>query len=290
MRIKIVTDSTSDLPRAIAEQHDIEVVPLKVMFGNETYRDGVDMDIETFYDKLTNSGIFPTTSQPSPAEFEEVYRNILAEDDEVHIISLHVSANLSGTFQAAQIAKSMLSEEEASRITIVDSKYVCYGLAVFAVEMAKLASTGGSVEQCLQLFEQLRASIRLYFVVDTLEFLQRGGRIGKASAFIGSLLNIKPILSIDSEGLVSPVERVRGLKNALKRIRELLIADFASNAVQVTVMHSKCPENAQQLAATIQAECNAKHVDYASIGPVIGTHVGPGSLAVVMYPTSALQL
>ena len=288
MKIKIVTDSTSDLSKEIAAQYGIEVVPLKVMFGEQTYLDGVDIDIETFYHKLANSGVFPTTSQPAPIEFEEVYRRLLA-DEEVHIISIHVSAKLSGTAQAAEIAKTMLSDEQASRVTVVDSKSVVYALGRIAIELAKKAAAGATVEQCLELFKTLRASVRLYFVVDTLEFLQRGGRIGKASAFIGSLLNIKPILTVDGEGLVAPVERVRGQKNALKKIRDLFAADFDGQPVDVTVLHSKALESAQQLAADINSEFQTSSVEYASIGPVIGTHVGPGALAVVMFPASAVQ-
>ncbi len=282
MRIQIVTDSTSDLPKDLAAQQGIEIIPLKVMFGEQTYLDGVDISIDSFYEKLQASTQFPTTSQPSPAEFLAVYQRLLADPD-VQILSVHLSSNLSGTHQSALLAKSELTAEQAARVTIIDSKYVCYGLGVIVLELAKAAAGGATIAHLQQRFEQLRNNISMYFVVDTLEFLQRGGRIGKASAFIGSLLNIKPILSIDQEGTVTPVERVRGQKQAVKKILELCKADFADREVNVTVLHSKAAEIAVQISAEIRTQFTVKHLQYASIGPVVGAHVGPGSVAVLMY-------
>jgi DegV family protein with EDD domain len=282
MKIRIVTDSTSDLQASLASEHGIEIVPLKVMFGEETYRDGIDLNINEFYDKLQHSGVFPSTSQPSPAEFEEVYQRLLSDPD-VHIISIHVSSKLSGTLQSAEIALTLLSDEQAKRITIIDSKNACYGLAIFAMEMAKKAADGGSIEECLDLFQRLRSSMRLYFLVDTLEYLQRGGRIGKASAMIGSLLNIKPILTIDEDGAVAPVDKVRGQKQAIKKIIEMCKQQMADRSVHVTLLHSQALSLIEQIGQDLPAQFQVKSINYASIGPVIGTHVGPGALAVIMY-------
>jgi DegV family protein with EDD domain len=283
MNIRIVTDSTSDLPSQTAIEHQIKVVPLKVIFGQQTYLDGIDLDIDTFYQKLTNSGHFPSTSQPSPAEFYDVYKPLLADPD-THILSVHLSANLSGTYQSACIAKSMLSDDEAARVTILDSKFTCYGLGVIVLELARIVSQNGTLDQCLHRFAQIRSDIRLYFMVDTLEYLQKGGRIGKASAFIGSLLNIKPILTIDDEGFVSPVDRVRGQKNALQKLMEKLKSDFQDQPVHVQILHSQALSTAEQLATEIRAKFNLRNLEFAPIGPVIGTHVGPGAIAVIMYP------
>lgn len=285
MKIRIVTDSTSDLPKSLAEQHQIEIIPLKVIFGETAYLDGVTLDKEQFFRQLTTSGVFPSTSQPTPNEFAEVYSRLLA-DPETHIISLHISANLSGTSQSAHIALTMLSDEQAARVTIVDSKYTCYGLGVMAVEMAKAAADGASIEQCLDVFRQIRQSIRLYFMVDTLEYLQKGGRIGKASAWIGSLLNIKPILTIDQEGLVAPVDRVRGQSRAFSTIVERLVADFSAHhpsRLNMIALHSRALATAERLAGICKTRFSPVQPTYAEIGPVLGTHVGPGAVAVIMY-------
>lgn len=280
-KIKIVTDSTSDIPREVREAHGIEVVPLKVHFGSDTYYDGVDLDAAAFYRKLAAAEELPTTSQPSPVDFMELYKK-LADGPDTAIISLHLSAAFSGTIQSAMLAKSLL--EDQMRIEIVDSKSASYGLGMLAVAAAEAARAGKSVEETLDIVQRLRRETKLYFIVDTLEYLQKGGRIGKAAALLGSLLNLKPILTIDDGGVVAPVDKVRGSKKATARMIELLLKDFEGKTVDVCMMHSAARERAEELYGLVSARLSVRRHMYAELGPVIGTHVGPGTLAVIASP------
>lgn len=281
--IYIVTDSTSDMPQSVQEQYGIHVVPLKVHFGEKTYLDGVDLTPDQFYELLAKSDTLPTTSQPSPAEFLETYKRILEKDPDAHIISVHISAAFSGTYQSAQLAKNLLGDD--APVTVLDSKTTSYALGWMAVAMAKAAARGESVEACIQKAEAIRRSTGLYFLVDTLEYLQRGGRIGKAAALAGSLLNIKPILSIDEEGEVTSVDKVRGRKRAIERIIELLKKQFPSDQEVVAFFPQASAETgAATLRDRVVENFRVRESDYTFIGPVLGTHVGPGTFAVIMVP------
>jgi DegV family protein with EDD domain len=279
--VRIVTDSTADIPQTVREALGIEFVPLKVHFGEETYLDAVTIKSEDFYGKLAQAEQLPTTSQPSPVDFLDKYKQ-LADTPEAEIISIHLSAALSGTYQSAVLAKSLL--EEKVNVTIVNSKSASYGLGMLAVEAAKSAQAGKSKEECLNLIRQLREQTKLYFLVDTLEYLQKGGRIGKAAALFGSLLNIKPILTVDSEGEIAPVDKVRGNKKAVGRIVELLKQDFPDRKVNAVVAHSNALAAAEEFGEVLRQHFNIQDLSFTSIGPVIGTHVGPGTTAVFMHP------
>lgn len=281
--IRIVTDSTADIPDDVCKRLGIEVIPLKVHFGEDTYLDGVTLKSEAFYEKLSQSDALPTTSQPSPVEFLDVYKKIIAENPQVHIISVHLSSALSGTYQSAVLAKSLL--EEDIEISIIDSKLASYGTGLLAVKLAEAVQEGKSVEACLALQEKLRNVMGLYFIVDTLVYLQKGGRIGKASAMVGSLLNIKPILTVDEEGEVASVDKVRGTKKAMERIIEILKKTYnAEQKVVVYLLHSKALSTAESFVEKLEQHFLIENITYSSIGPVIGTHVGPGAVAVVMVP------
>jgi DegV family protein with EDD domain len=284
-KIKIVTDSTADISMEVREALGIEMIPLKVHFGEETYRDGgIDITSEQFYAKLTAASEMPTTSQPSPADFMDMYKK-LSDDPDTQIISIHLAAILSGTYQSAVMAKSMLEEEGAGGgIHIVDSRSASYGHGMMAVVAAKQAMEGKSVDEILASIEKLRSECRIYFIVDTLQYLHKGGRIGKASALFGSLLNIKPILTLDDSGQVTPVDKVRGHKKALKRIVDMLKDEFGTRKVRLAVAHSEALESAKELFGMINEELNVELLQYTNLGPVIGTHTGPGTLAVFVYP------
>src|SRR5665647_2815631 len=216
-KIRLVTDSTADIPKEVCLTLGIEVVPLKVHFGSDTYRDGVSLQAEQFYALLAQSSTLPTTSQPSPIDFLETYKRINEESD-VQIISIHISAELSGTFQSAVLAKSLLNEK--MDITTIDSRTASYALGGIVVAAAEAAKQGSSKEKILELIHKLIEQSQLYFLVDTLEYMQKGGRIGKAAALLGSLLKIKPILSVE-DGIAVSVDKVRGKKAAVNRIIEL---------------------------------------------------------------------
>lgn len=279
--IRIVTDSTADIPLSVREELGIEMVPLKIHFGDETYLDAVTLQSEQFYEKLSSSAVLPTTSQPSPIEFLDTYKKVI-EDPEAEVISIHLSSALSGTYQSAVLAKSML--EDQAKITIVDSKSASYGIGALVVAAARAAREGKNAEEILELIHSLRANFHIYFLVDTLEYLQKGGRIGKASALFGSLLNIKPILSIDEEGEVVAVDKVRGQKKAMARIVELLQKDFAGKAIHLQVAHSNALEAARGLRELLEQHFEVKSVEYITLGPVIGTHAGPGTVAAFVHP------
>ncbi|MFB7812927.1 DegV family protein [Paenibacillus chitinolyticus] len=281
-RVRIVTDSTSDIPQATREKLGIEMVPLKIHLDGETYLDAVTLDAERFYHKLVAAHSMPTTSQPSPAEFLALYEKLLAEDPEVKILSIHLSSAMSGTYQSALLAKSMLDEED--RVQVIDSKSACYGIGALVVAAAEAAREGKSLEECTEIVREIRESFVIYFLVDTLEYLQKGGRIGKASALIGSLLNIKPILSIDPEGEIASVDKVRGQKKAMARIIEMMRRDIPGGDIHISVAHANNTEAAEELYRLIEQNFTVKSMQYITIGPVIGTHAGPGTVAAFVSP------
>jgi DegV family protein with EDD domain len=280
-RVRLVTDSTADIPQEICLSLGIEVVPLKVHFGNDTYRDGISLHADHFYELLAQSSGLPTTSQPSPVDFIEIYKKIIEEPD-VKIISIHISSELSGTYQSAVLAKSLVSEN--ADITTIDSRSASYGMGGIVVAAAEAAKQGKSKEEILALIQKLTEQSKLYFLVDTLEYMQKGGRIGKAAALLGSLLKIKPILSMEDGEAVS-VEKVRGHKAAVSRIIELLKqTEIAASKVRVMIAHSNDLEAARHLGALVAENFQLSSLSYTAIGPVIGTHVGPGTVAVFMFP------
>ncbi|MDB5053764.1 MAG: domain protein DegV family [Bacilli bacterium] len=281
-KVRLVTDSTADIPEEVCLALGIEVVPLKVHFGTDTYRDGVTLRAEQFYELLSKSPVIPTTSQPSPVDFLEIYKKLLIEPD-VQIISIHLSSALSGTYQSAVLAKSLLND--SADITTIDSKSASYGMGGWVVAAAEAAKQGKSKEECLALIQRFSEQSQLYFLVDTLEFMQKGGRIGKAAALIGSLLKIKPILSIDKDGEAYSVEKVRGQNAAVLRIIELFKQkEIAVHEVRVMIAHSNVLEMAERFGLLMQENFKIHSLSYTVLGPVIGTHVGPGTVAVIMQP------
>lgn len=280
-KIRLVTDSTADIPKEVCLTLGIEVVPLKVHFGSDTYRDGVSLQAEQFYALLAQSSTLPTTSQPSPIDFLETYKRINEESD-VQIISIHISAELSGTFQSAVLAKSLLNEK--MDITTIDSRTASYALGGIVVAAAEAAKQGSSKEKILALIQKLIEQSQLYFLVDTLEYMQKGGRIGKAAALLGSLLKIKPILSVE-DGIAVSVDKVRGKKAAVNRIIELFkLKEMAGFEVKIMIAHANSLEDAENLGALMKSNFQITSLSYTTLGPVIGTHVGPGTIAVFMFP------
>ncbi|MDX9872280.1 MAG: DegV family protein, partial [Clostridia bacterium] len=211
--VKIVTDSTADLPAALRSAYDITVMPLKVIFKDEIYREGVDITIPAFFEKLAGTEQLPTTSQPSPAEFQEVYEELTADGSTV--ISMHISSKMSGTIQSAMLAKKNLPDRD---IRVIDSGKVTMALGLGVLVGARAAQAGRSADEVEALVQEMfNHKIKIYFMVDTFENLQKGGRIGKAAALLGTLLNIKPILTVE-DGLVAPFEKVRGKTKAVERL------------------------------------------------------------------------
>jgi DegV family protein with EDD domain len=281
--VVLVTDSTADIPLDVREALGISMVPLKVIFGDETFLDSITLQPTQFYEKLISYSGLATTSQPSPADFYEVYKKLT---DQGHsVISIQVSGAMSGTYQSATIAKSMFDEDVD--VTVIDSKSASYGYGTLVVAAAEMAQAGASKEEIIAEVHRLRRELRLYFLVDTLEYLQKGGRIGKASAVLGALLNIKPILSINDEGLVFPLDKVRGQKRAITRIAEMLEADFKNNPVNLTVAITPgYVTGVNEISELLRKQLNVRRYQETEIGPVVGAHVGPGPIGLFVTPAS----
>jgi DegV family protein with EDD domain len=280
-KIRIVTDSTSDIPLEICQQLQIEIVPLKIQFGSDTFIDRVTIQPDEFYKKLAQSSKLPTTSQPSPQEFLNVYQEMLSEPD-VEIISIHISSRLSGTVQSARIAASMT--DNPSSIHIFDSLSVSIGLGQLAIIASEEANKGKSVAEIIDLLKKGQENSHILFLLDTLENLQKGGRIGKASAFVGSLLNVKPILSIDQEGQVFAKDKARGQQKSLNRLVELIEELVPSKKIHLHLAISDNKQRAEELYQLIADRVHIESVTYISLSPVIGTHTGPGVVAAIFRP------
>lgn len=273
--VTIVTDSTADLPDGISKELGITVVPLKVIFGREIYRDGVDIDLDTFYERM-RAGEIATTSQPSPGDFEAVYRDLLAGAKS--IISIHISRDLSGTVNAAEAARSLLPHAD---ITVVDSRLVAGALGFLVRAAAKAALEGRKRDEVLSLVMKLIRAIRVFFCVESLEYLRRGGRIGGAQALLGTILNIKPILCLEG-GIIRPFEKVRGQKAALRRLAEIVLERAGQNPVMCQVLHANNPGAAEELVGLLGPLPTGSTLEVGMIGSVVGAHAGPGVFGAVL--------
>ncbi|MBQ4897342.1 MULTISPECIES: DegV family protein [Paenibacillus] len=283
----IVADSTADVPKAMVEEYGIHIVPMRLSFGEESFVEGIDITVEEFYDKLTKSNELPTTSQTSPSQYVEVYRNLMQKHPGAPIISIHISSGMSGTYQSALLAKSMIEEEDGvdADITVIDSLCATYGFGLQVVLAARLAKQGMSPAEIKAEVERVGKERKLYFLVDVLEYLQKGGRIRKSAAIVGSLLNIKPILSVDQEGSIYPVDKVRGQKKAVSKVIELFINDLGDQKdLNIAVCDAVNPEGAEEMIRLMSEHFTLHEVVRTSIGAVVGTHVGPGTVAVFVWP------
>ena len=273
MAVRIVTDSTADLPPQFAHDLGISVVPLSVIFGDEVFREGVDIGHDLFYDKLVHERDLPTTSAPSVGDFLEVYEPLLKETDE--IVSVHLSSKLSATYNNACQAAQVLADRGA-RIEVMDSQAISLGLTFVTLAAARVAREGGGIEQIRAAVERTVRNIRIYVVVDTLEYLRRGGRIGRARAFLGTMLRVKPLLSL-RDGEVHPEERVRTKARAMERLFQ--IATSYPNVQELAIGYSTNPKDAHDFELRLAAAMPQVNILVTRVGPVIGTHVGPGALA-----------
>ncbi|WP_342750465.1 DegV family protein [Alteribacillus bidgolensis] len=283
-RVKIVTDSTADIPLDLVKKFNISVIPLKVVIGNETFQDGVNLTPESFYQKLDEMDDLPSTSQPTPYEFETVYRRIAENDhsNDTTILSIHLSSQLSGTIQSATLAADEV--KDAVKVEVIDSKRASYAIGIIVVEIAKMAQNGAGLSECKAKLEMLLKRTNVYFLVDTLEYLQKNGRIGKASALIGSLLKMKPVLSLTEDGQVYPYHKARGRKKALAVIREAVKNQYGDQPVHVGVSHADAEESGEQLLRNVADGLNTQSMTTTKIGAVIGAHTGRGTVAISVTP------
>lgn len=281
-KIAIVTDSTSDLPPQLVKSRSITVVPLTLNFEGRSLLDGVDIRPSEFYRKLPDATTHPTTSQPAPGRFAETYSSLLA--DHTAIVSIHISQKLSGTYASAVQGAEMI---DSSRVIVIDSELVSMSLGLVTLAASQLASQGQDVSAIVEKVTSMRDQVQTYFSVATLEFLRRGGRIGRASALLGSVLQVKPVLCI-RDGLVTPLERVRTFDRALNRIVELTRDVDRGKGLCVIVGHADAEADAERVARELEAMAETLMIQ--PLGPVVGAHAGPGVVGVGCYSADLLPL
>ena len=278
MGVKIVTDSTSDLPAEICRELDVTVVPLTVMFGDQGYRDGVDLGTDEFYKKLIESDKLPTTSQPSAGVFAEAYKEVAKETDE--ILSIHISGKLSQTYNSARLAAS---EMDGSNVEVMDSLQVSLGLGEIVIAAARAAKDGASMEDLKQLVTNMMPGTRTLALLETLEYLAKGGRIGKVQAFLGnslrplSILKVIPIVEVRN-GEAHPFERVRTRRKGLDRL--IAEAQGEGGIKMAGVAYSTNREEAESVLERLRPLVEPENLVLSRFGPVLGTHLGPGALGL----------
>lgn len=277
-RIALVTDGTADLTDDIMKDCDIHVVPLKVRFGNQEYS-GRELSSEEFYRRLAEEDELPKTSQPTPVEFGSLYAKLLEEYHEV--ISVHVSSALSGTFNAAHLAK----EKFKDKIHIVDSKTLSLGMGLMLIEAAKNIKEGRDVAWILDNLVKARKNIETLFTLNTMEYLQKGGRIGRVQGFMGSLLNIKPIIRVGDDGVYHTYGKAHSQKKALDSVAHAF-RDLAKGRkpIGLVIVHGAAQQAGLYLKETLEKAFQLQTIAYTQVGPVIGVHTGPGTVgAAVQY-------
>ncbi|MBA1334872.1 MAG: DegV family protein [Firmicutes bacterium] len=276
-KIKIVTDSTCDLPQDIVKELDITVAPLTVRFGQEIYRDGVDITSEAFFYKLKNSKTFPTTSQVSVGQFTEIFEELSKDYDE--IVGIFISSKLSGTYQSAVIAKNVLGLQQ---IHILDSRAATLALGLMVMEAAKMAREGKDADEIKNRITYISDNLHTVIILGTLTYLQKGGRIGSGTALVGNLLNIMPILTFNN-GEVKMIDKIRGKKRMIKWIMnhmESLNIDLAGKSLGINYVG--CDELVEELKQAISGRFKVSEFIVGTVGSVIGTYSGP-DLAIGVY-------
>lgn len=278
--IRIVTDSTCDLPPECFQEYDITVVPINIQFGTESYEDGITIDRATFYRKIDELGILPTTSQPSAGQFEEYY-NRLAEEGATDIISLHVTAKLSGTYHSAVLAQELV--EDRVRVHPFDSAGGTVGLGFMALEASRMVSAGKSVDEILARMDLIRERTNLIITMKDLRYAQMSGRVGKLQSSLASLLNIKPIVLLE-DGLLDVAEQTRTQRKAIERILEMMVERVGTTEpVNLAVVHAEAPAAGQELLDRARTLFNCQETFSANLTSSLVVHFGPGTLGLFAY-------
>jgi len=275
MPVKIVTDSVADLPPQVAQELGITIVPLHVRFGDQVYRDGIDLTTEQFYQRLVHSEILPVTSVPSPGDFVEAYDKLAEEADEILVITL--TAKLSGTHEVALQSVDLMKRK--CRVEIVDSQWAVMAQGFIVIAAARAAQAGASLDEVLNVTHHNMKRVDMRAAFDTLEYLKRGGRIGKAQALLGSMLKFNPIITM-KDGVVEPAGRPRSRAKAIDRLHDFA-ASF-SHVEEIAVEDAACPDDAELLVERLGSIFPRERIYRSRTTPVIGTHTGPGLLLVAV--------
>ncbi len=275
MTVRIVTDSIADLPSQVVKELGITVIPLLVRFGERLYRDGIDLTASEFYNMLTRSKIFPVTSVPSPATFAEAYDKLAEETDE--ILAIIVSSRLSGTYEVALQSVALMKRK--CRVEVIDSRWATMAQGFIVMAAARAAQAGASLGKVIELIRKTIPRVDFRAAFDTLEYLRRGGRIGRAQAFLGSILRINPIITL-KDGLVEPVGRTRSRAKAMEHLYNF--ATSFSRIEEMAVEDTACPDDAEALVERLSTKFPKERIYRSKMTPAIGTHTGPGLLLVAI--------
>ncbi len=266
--VKIICDSTGDVPADIRKQFDITIVPLNVIFGSDSYQDGVNLTPPQFYKMLVESKVHPTTSQPAPGLFEEAYRRLAKETDEIMVLT--ISGGISGTCESAEQAKKMVGN--LCKIEIIDTKMTCAGLLLPTLAAARAAQKGLKLVEIAGLVNDLLPRLRVYMIFDTLEYLRKGGRIGRAKALLGGMLKLNPVLTL-KDGVISPVAQARGRAKAMELLIDLM--HKAGQPEEVILEDASTPDDLNYIAKRIGEVMPKSSIIRSTVSPVIGVHTGP---------------
>ena len=275
MTVRVVTDSTADIPPEILKDLDIAVVPIYVVFGEKSYRDRVDIGEDEFYQRLSLDGVLPTTAVPSPKDFADLYSDLAKETDE--IISIHLTSKESGIYSSAVLAKDMVHKK--CRVEVIDSRTISMSYGLLAMAAAREAKAGASLDQVAEMVRRSVPQTHILFMVDTLKYVVRGGRVSRTRGLLGSVLWVKPLLTLkDGHLTVSTVARTRA--KAIERLY-----DFATgfpHVIEAAVPYTTDREEAEALASRLRVALAGVPVHLARVGPALGTHAGPGAMGVVV--------
>jgi DegV family protein with EDD domain len=276
-KIAIVTDSTAYIPSDLVRKYNLTVTPQVLIWGEEMYQDGIDIQPDEFYARLKTTKVMPTTSQVSPATMQSTFEGLIAKGYDV--LGIFLSAKLSGTIQSVVQAKEMMGSA-GEKVTYVDSRSTAMAMGFQVLAVARAVEDGASLQDAVALAEKAREHTGVYFAVDTLEFLHRGGRIGGAQRFLGTALNMKPVLAV-IDGRVEAVERIRTKGKALERVLELVIEQTKGKTpVRLATLHAAAEAEARALLDKASKELNATESILSTVSPVVGTHAGPGTVGL----------
>jgi len=274
--IKIVTDSTADVPQELMKRYDIRTVPINIQFGTETYQEGIEIDRPTFFRKLEE--VMPTSSQPSPGQFAEVYRELAEQGHS--ILSIIITSKHSGTYQSAVLAKSMLPEAD---IEVFDTLSISIGTGYQVLAAARAAEEGKSMGEIIQLLEGIRSRMFLYLTPATLKYLQKSGRVGKLAGALGALLNLKPVIKVE-DGLLEAFQNVRTRSKAIDRLVELTAeAVGTTEPVKLGITHAQVPDEAEELRQRLERAFNCDEVIVVDLACSLTVHGGPGVIGLISY-------
>lgn len=278
-KILVVTDSSSSLPNDLIEELDIRVIPLWLVWDEKCFQDGVDIDPPTFYKRLRTSESLPSSTQPSAMEFKEFFQKLAGECG--GIVNVLASSNISGTVESAEAAKEFVP---GLQVRVVDSLFSAMGEGLVAVAAARAAAAGKPIDEVVAVAERTRDHTHLLFVVDTLEYLHKGGRIGGAKRLLGTALNIKPILHFE-DGTIQPLSQTRTKAKGIEEMLDIVAERLGSDKMaEAGVVHVDCLEEGRKLVDRVKERFDPPLIHLSDVSPVVGTHVGPGALGLAFYP------